>query len=158
MKKAFTMIELIFVIVILGILAAVALPKFIGVSQQAHEGNLKSFTGTLNRTVGPTLWSKSIAEGHNGDIAYLDLTYDPDNGDTNLTQYVDIPKEIAKADLGECDDTTKFKVVAVANKDVAGADYYIGCKDGNANQAPVFHSYKGTKSIGDDADDSQKID
>jgi prepilin-type N-terminal cleavage/methylation domain-containing protein len=43
MKKAFTMIELIFVIVILGILAAVALPKFIGVANQAHEGNLKSF-------------------------------------------------------------------------------------------------------------------
>ncbi|WP_457563871.1 type II secretion system protein [Caminibacter pacificus] len=50
MRKAFTMIELIFVIVILGILAAVALPKFLGVAQQAHEANLKSFVGTLNRS------------------------------------------------------------------------------------------------------------
>jgi len=49
------MIELIFVIVILGILAAVALPKFVGVSEQAQEGKLKAFVGTLNRTVGPAL-------------------------------------------------------------------------------------------------------
>ncbi len=35
MKTAFTMIEIIFVIVILGILAAVALPKFAGTKNQA---------------------------------------------------------------------------------------------------------------------------
>jgi len=35
MKKAFTMIELIFVIVILGILASVALPRFAGTKKQA---------------------------------------------------------------------------------------------------------------------------
>ena len=35
MRKAFTMIELIFVIVILGILAAVAIPKFVNVSEDA---------------------------------------------------------------------------------------------------------------------------
>ena len=68
MKKAFTMIELIFVIVILGILAAVALPKFIGTAQQAHEGNLKAFTGTLNRTIGSSLWSQSMTDGKSGSI------------------------------------------------------------------------------------------
>ncbi len=58
MKRAgFTMIELIFVIVILGILSAVALPKFIGVSNQAKAGKCKAFIGTLNRTVLPTIWS-----------------------------------------------------------------------------------------------------
>ena len=140
MKKAFTMIELIFVIVILGILAAVALPKFLGVSQQAHEGNLKSFVGTLNRTVGPTLWSKSISEGHNGDISYLDLQYHKNSNpnDDNLTQYTDVPKEIKDINLSECNDTNNFKNVGVADKAVAGADYNITCKDGNANQSPIF--------------------
>jgi len=148
MKKAFTMIELIFVIVILGILAAVALPKFIGVASQAHEGNLKSFTGTLNRTVMPTLWSKSISEGHHGSINYLDLEYD--NGDGNITTYVDVPKEIAQIKLKDM-DTSTFKVVAKADSDVAGADYYIACKDGNANQSPVCHTYKvATGSTGPD--------
>jgi len=135
MKRAFTMIELIFVIVILGILAAVALPKFLGVANQAHEGNIKSFVGTLNRTVGPTLWSKSISEDHYGDIAYLDLD------ENNITNYVDVPKEISKSsiDLSKCDDPNNEKVVMTINKDVAGFEGNITCKDGNANQSPVFN-------------------
>ena len=61
MKRAgFTMIELIFVIVILGILSAVALPKFIGVSDQAKAGKCKAFVGTLNRTVLPAIWSNAV--------------------------------------------------------------------------------------------------
>ena len=138
MKKAFTMIELIFVIVILGILAAVALPKFLGVAQQAHEANLKSFVGTLNRTVGPTLWSQSIASTHNGDISYTGLD------ETNITTYVDLPKEIKKIDLSKCDDPNNYKIVGYANKDVAGANYFIACLDGNANHSAKFVLYKQT--------------
>ena len=59
-RSGFTMIELIFVIVILGILSAVALPKFIGVSEQAQAGKCKAFVGTLNRTVLPALWSDMV--------------------------------------------------------------------------------------------------
>jgi len=66
MKRAgFTMIELIFVIVILGILAAVALPKFAGVSDQANAQKCKAFVGTLNRTVGPSMWSEAYDESNN---------------------------------------------------------------------------------------------
>jgi len=62
MKRAgFTMIELIFVIVILGILSAVALPKFIGISEQAQGQKCAAMVGTLNRTVGPSLWAKGMA-------------------------------------------------------------------------------------------------
>ncbi len=55
------MIELIFVIVILGILAAVALPKFGGVNDQAHANKCKFFADTLNRTIGSSMWSESIS-------------------------------------------------------------------------------------------------
>ena len=75
MKRAgFTMIELIFVIVILGILSAVALPKFIGVSEQAEAGKCKAFVGILNRTVGPALWSDSLLNGGKGKIGSTDGT------------------------------------------------------------------------------------
>ena len=66
MKRAgFTMIELIFVIVILGILAAVALPKFAGVSDQANAQKCAAFVGTLNRTVGPSMWADIIDRSSN---------------------------------------------------------------------------------------------
>ncbi|MDD5052404.1 MAG: type II secretion system protein [Sulfuricurvum sp.] len=65
-RAAFTMIELIFVIVILGILTAIALPKFVGVSEDSHIAICESAIGTMNRTIGLNLWSKSIAEGNAG--------------------------------------------------------------------------------------------
>jgi prepilin-type N-terminal cleavage/methylation domain-containing protein len=137
MKKAFTMIELIFVIVILGILAAVALPKFLGVANQAHQSNLKSFVGTLNRTVGPTLWSKSIASGKNGDISDLNTT----EGEAFLKTYVDIPKEInaSSINLRDCNSTSTANVVMTIDKNVAGFEGNITCIDGNANQSPKFN-------------------
>ena len=144
MKKAFTMIELIFVIVILGILAAVALPKFIGVASQAHEGNLESFVGTLNRTVGPTLWSSHIGEG--GSIT----------SETSAQTYVDIPKEIGKDfNFSNCGNGS-YVFIVEADKSIAGADYGIACRDGNATTAPAFRLYEGSHSDGSTASNTDK--
>jgi prepilin-type N-terminal cleavage/methylation domain-containing protein len=121
MKRAgFTMIELIFVIVILGILSAVALPKFIGVSNQAHDAKVKAFVGTLNRTVGPAVWAKSIAGTGNGSIT-ADCA-------TLVATYVDtLPSELT--DNGNC----SFSAIS-GN----GAQFGINFTDGSATIAPIW--------------------
>jgi prepilin-type N-terminal cleavage/methylation domain-containing protein len=137
MKKAFTMIELIFVIVILGILAAVALPKFIGVAEQAREGNLKSFTGTLNRTIGPSLWSKAISNDGTGKIANLS------SDDLNLSKYTEVPQEVNEINLSRCNtDGTGVAINIDKNKMGGDYDYLITCKDGTPSEAPKFTLYK----------------
>ena len=50
-KSAFTMIELIFVIVILGILATVAIPKLSGIEEDAYLGKAKSAIGSARSAV-----------------------------------------------------------------------------------------------------------
>jgi len=51
MKKAFTMIELIFVIVILGILAAVAIPKLMSTRDDAQTATLTTQLQAANREI-----------------------------------------------------------------------------------------------------------
>lgn len=133
MKRAgFTMIELIFVIVILGILAAVALPKFIGVSEQAHVSRCSAFVGTLNRTVGPAIWSDSIARGLNGDV--VDAASAPYNSAANLG--AEIEKQITVPE--NCGTITNYTNVAGSTVTVGQTTYDINFTDGNATTAPVW--------------------
>ena len=53
MRKAFSMIELVFVIMIIGVLAVVAMPKLTGVQDQATAVKAGEFVGKLNSIVLP---------------------------------------------------------------------------------------------------------
>lgn len=133
MKRAgFTMIELIFVIVILGILSAVALPKLVGVKEQADEGLIKGFVGTLNRSVGPAKWSASLMDGNDGSIK-VGTTYDITSADTDFPSSFST-RTITTANCGN-DDANNSTSAAVATTD---GKFSIICRDGNASNAPRF--------------------
>jgi len=74
-RSGFSMIELIFVIVIMGILAAVAVPKMMGTSSKAKVSSCKTFYSSLNGTVSPTLWMNMVQ----GDAAGASDAYSEEN-------------------------------------------------------------------------------
>ena len=65
MKKysGFTLIELVIVIIVLAILAATAVPKFINIQDDAKESALKGLLGALNSAV-DIVHSKSVIDGN----------------------------------------------------------------------------------------------
>lgn len=50
-RKAFTLVEILIVVVILGILAAIVVPQFTNATQDAQGGNIQSQLDTLNNQI-----------------------------------------------------------------------------------------------------------
>ena len=141
-STGFTMIELIFVIVILGILAAVALPKFVGLTTKAEDAKVKSFVGTLNRTVGPMMWSTAISNSMEGSIKS-----DPDSALFNghpLTYYIDaLPKvlDTSSVNFDNCRDGVGAAQPFVTK--IGQGTLNLFCKDGDKLESPRFVADEG---------------
>jgi len=58
----FTLVELVMVIIILAVLSATALPKFINVSSDAKKASLKSIAGSMQSTINLVV-AKAITKG-----------------------------------------------------------------------------------------------
>ncbi|MDY0233738.1 MAG: type II secretion system protein [Sulfurimonas sp.] len=149
-RTGFTMIELIFVIVILGILAAVALPKFTGVSEQAKVGKLQAYVGTLNRTILPAYWSDSMMGGEEGKIVDLNVSGKINADLTPPDKIVASFGKLADSDydFNATDVTAPVKDAKgyVASGTYNGVLYTVVCKDGNVTVAPMCDLYNaGTK-------------
>ena len=61
-QRGFTLIELVMVIVIIGILAAVAVPKFVNLSSDARTGVMKAVEGSM-RSANSMIYAKAAASG-----------------------------------------------------------------------------------------------
>jgi len=101
MKNAFTMIELIFVIVIIGILAAVAIPKLAATRSDAEASNIvQSLTQCINDAGGEYMMSSSFH-------AFTQ--------DANLTQNCKVAKKCF--DFNESDENGTLEVGNLATTD-----------------------------------------
>ena len=73
-QSGFTIIELVIVILVIGILSAVALPRMIDLSTQARKSVILAITGNLSTSV-ELLRSQWMAEGKNNVVQNFDGTF-----------------------------------------------------------------------------------
>jgi type II secretory pathway pseudopilin PulG len=145
-KTAFTLVELVFIIIILGILAVVAIPKLLGVKEAADESVVKGFVGTLNRTVVAAKWNGSIMDGDEG-------SKDTDTTTYNITEIdTEFPPLFSATTISteDClDDSVDTSVANNSGVVLSASDgkFHIICRDGNASTPPKFWYKEGAATL-----------
>jgi prepilin-type N-terminal cleavage/methylation domain-containing protein len=133
-KSAYTLIELVFVIVVIGILSAVALPKFFGVQKSATEANIKKEIQAIRASIQSEHAQRiaedvNITQGSGGGQLWLYYNFQPwlgetymDGNKTLLMQNVATFRYIALGSL--------IKVqLCISDANLSGIGGYAVCKE-----------------------------
>ncbi|MGN1393807.1 MAG: type II secretion system protein [Succinivibrionaceae bacterium] len=145
-SRGFTLIELVVVIVILGILAATAAPKFMDLQSDARESALRGMEGAMKSALN-LVYSKSILQGsdkvenytNNNSTATvwtsygypivgdLDSSVEKKDGKQGMLRALQVDVDEVKAEASECDSSVqewcayiKDSALYIAPKNSAG--------------------------------------
>jgi len=122
-KSAFTIIELVFVIVIIGVLASVAIVKLNATQKSARAEVVESFVGTINRSTFPSIYTKAIRNDGSVDTF-------------RISDYLKVPESITLL------SDTLNKTICKPNDFGIFATTELGvtiyCRDGNKTHPPIL--------------------